>query len=191
MGGYVITTGELYHHGVKGMKWGVRRYQNKDGSLTAAGKKRNARADQAIRRIGKTRKQNELEYEEMNATSRDRYSGKDKKLKRSLAVNKALYDSSEVVNRYAIARQQAKKDKSYKMSDEYLSAKKAYSKQQAQKRLYGEFGHRRIEQLKNMGSSEKQAKNRALTEQLLAGAIAAGVIVGGEIVGLTYLQGKR
>ena len=31
---------ELYHHGVKGMKWGVRRYQNKDGSLTPAGKKR-------------------------------------------------------------------------------------------------------------------------------------------------------
>ena len=31
---------ELYHHGVKGQKWGVRRYQNKDGSLTLAGKKR-------------------------------------------------------------------------------------------------------------------------------------------------------
>ena len=31
---------ELYHWGVKGMKWGVRRYQNKDGTLTAAGKKR-------------------------------------------------------------------------------------------------------------------------------------------------------
>ena len=31
---------ELYHHGVKGMKWGVRRYQNADGSLTSAGKKR-------------------------------------------------------------------------------------------------------------------------------------------------------
>lgn len=30
----------LAHHGVKGMKWGVRRYQNKDGSLTPAGKKR-------------------------------------------------------------------------------------------------------------------------------------------------------
>lgn len=31
---------ELQHHGIKGMKWGVRRYQKKDGSLTPAGKKR-------------------------------------------------------------------------------------------------------------------------------------------------------
>lgn len=31
---------ELYHHGVKGMKWGVRRFQKKDGSLTPVGKKR-------------------------------------------------------------------------------------------------------------------------------------------------------
>lgn len=31
---------ELYHHGIKGQKWGIRRYQNLDGSLTAMGKKR-------------------------------------------------------------------------------------------------------------------------------------------------------
>lgn len=33
---------ELYHYGIKGQKWGVRRYQNKNGSLTPAGKKRAA-----------------------------------------------------------------------------------------------------------------------------------------------------
>ena len=31
---------DLRHHGIKGQKWGVRRFQNKDGSLTGAGRKR-------------------------------------------------------------------------------------------------------------------------------------------------------
>ena len=37
---YYETGRELKHHGIKGMKWGVRRYRNTDGSLTPAGKKR-------------------------------------------------------------------------------------------------------------------------------------------------------
>ena len=38
--GNFISENELYHWGIKGMKWGVRRYQNKDGTLTEKGKKR-------------------------------------------------------------------------------------------------------------------------------------------------------
>lgn len=40
-----MNKNSLYHHGVKGMKWGVRRYQNQDGSLTAAGKKKVAKKE--------------------------------------------------------------------------------------------------------------------------------------------------
>ena len=36
---------ELYHHGIKGMHWGIRRYQNPDGTLTNAGKRRERVAD--------------------------------------------------------------------------------------------------------------------------------------------------
>ena len=35
-----MDNSNLNHSGIKGMKWGVRRYQNKDGTLTEAGKKR-------------------------------------------------------------------------------------------------------------------------------------------------------
>lgn len=35
-----MNRNELYHHGIKGQRWGIRRFQNKDGTLTSAGKRR-------------------------------------------------------------------------------------------------------------------------------------------------------
>ena len=44
-----MTKYYLAHHGIKGQKWGVRRYQNKDGSLTTEGKIRVAGRNNIIR----------------------------------------------------------------------------------------------------------------------------------------------
>ena len=55
---------ELKHWGVKGMKWGIRRYQNKDGSLTRAGKKRQADNLEKARQAKKAKQDEIREREE-------------------------------------------------------------------------------------------------------------------------------
>lgn len=167
---------ELMHYGVKGMKWGHRRAQ-----------KRIERANKQIRRLNTLRDNNKRVYETMQQESREMYTGKKaKRLNKALAGDKAIYDTSEVLNRYAIAKQNAKKDKAYKNSSEYKEAKKAYSKQYAQQVMYGTMGHQRIETLKNMGYSEKKAKGKTFAEQALA-----GVAVGAALAGTSYLMNRR
>lgn len=63
---------ELYHHGVKGMKWGVRRYQNKDGSLTAAGRARARMTDSFKSFRDKRKAKKEAEQAEEERKRRDR-----------------------------------------------------------------------------------------------------------------------
>lgn len=55
---------ELIHYGILGMKWGVRRYQNKDGSLTAAGKKRYSE-DEKTKVSSSKKKISEMSNEEL------------------------------------------------------------------------------------------------------------------------------
>lgn len=43
-----LALDELYHHGIKGQKWGVRRYQNEDGTYTETGKRERARRIGAV-----------------------------------------------------------------------------------------------------------------------------------------------
>ena len=54
-----MSSNELAHHGIKGMRWGVRRYQNKDGTLTKAGRKKMAKLDKEYSKLtGQNRNRN-------------------------------------------------------------------------------------------------------------------------------------
>lgn len=97
MSEYILTSdGELYHWGIKGMHWGVRRYQNPDGSLTPAGRRRIERKDAqwAKRNMDRiTNKARKASSRELNAYSRELMRLPD-------AVNKNGRLSSKTINAY-------------------------------------------------------------------------------------------
>lgn len=64
---------ELKHWGIKGMRWGVRRYQNKDGSLTNAGKKRRAKLESELKELSPKQQKRQKTPSEMTNKELEKY----------------------------------------------------------------------------------------------------------------------
>lgn len=84
-----MTEQELYHHGILGQKWGVRRYQNQDGSYTAAGKERYGIEDGKRRSL----KSYALEYKD-RMDNKSRY----KRIKKNQNLDTMSYEEMKRLN---------------------------------------------------------------------------------------------
>ena len=89
---------ELYHHGILGQKWGVRRYQNKDGSLTAEGKEWYMYANRA-RRAFKTKVDMDRLYNTLSKEDK-RLLGDDNNSKEWLKAEEGEYVVKRFIKRY-------------------------------------------------------------------------------------------
>ena len=91
---------DLLHYGIKGQKWGIRRYQNEDGTLTEAGKKRYAISQKAANYASNTSK---AYYESASKTQseadniRKKYSG-DKGIEQYRKDTRKDFDDQEYFN---------------------------------------------------------------------------------------------
>lgn len=66
---YLRDSNELYHYGIKGQKWGIRRYQNEDGSLTPEGQKRYGHLD-SQEKINEAIKRDKIFFKEQKSFAR-------------------------------------------------------------------------------------------------------------------------
>lgn len=108
---------ELWHYGVKGMKWGVRRFQKKDGTLTSAGKKRYQGSRGDIEKVYKNYNENDdwgKIYSEVLKKSGDWYSGE--------GVSKGFKDTSDW---YKKARKKMREEQEKYRSKAEIDADKA------------------------------------------------------------------
>ena len=87
---------ELYHYGIKGMRWGIRRYQNPDGSLTPAGRKHLEKAD--IKWAKKKTDKITAQAKKASQKELDAYGKELLKLPNALKTNGKL--SAQTVNAY-------------------------------------------------------------------------------------------
>ena len=136
--GNVIYSPYISHHGIKGQKWGVRRFQNEDGSYTQLGKARYAKDKQIVKETKAIMKQDKKDYKS-GKISKEEY-GMDQVIANTIYRNakesrrEIRYEKAADAGRAAYAKTMAKTNDPGKANKK---AEKAYYKSIANRWLGG------------------------------------------------------
>lgn len=171
---------ELYHHGILGMHWGIRRYQNPDGSLTAAGKQRYSTDGDFAKKYDSNRKMDQKSYE----LSRQAQVHKKKSEYYDQESTKAANYSEKKMWKYADkSYDENKKYKELKNDSEYL---KSDFKSDTAKAFFlvGSLGSIPATYFVN----RQMGKDRALS---FIDSLALSPIIGGTLAGYGYSTAKK
>lgn len=150
-GGFV-SEDELTHHGTRGMKWGVRRYQNSDGSLTAEGRKRYGVGDGRDTRGGDRSATSETSPRKSRGTGTDSSGRSERVNKKEATKNKKTVNDEKTI----------KND-----TNKQIEEKKTESESEESKRSTGVKTSTEPKSLDEMSDKDLQARlNRMNNEEL-------------------------
>lgn len=152
-----MENNELYHFGIKGMKWGVRRYQNEDGSLTDEGRNHygygvRARLSNAVNVI-KTKHQAKVELKKKEKARKE-------KLKRLEAARKAKAEKKA----YEEGKKKAIESGSAEEVMKYKDSLTTEEKNRINSRLQADANLARFAREEAAYRAEQKAKNSVFTK---------------------------